>query len=561
MLVQLTISNFAIISHIEIDFKSGLNILSGETGAGKSIIISAVNLLLGGRASADLIRSGASEARVEALFNLGDNPSLEEIVSDMDVPFDGDLLIKRVISREGRNRVMINGSLTTLQMLSRLGMMMISISGQHEHQLLLRPDNHLYILDDFGGLTDERGRLSESFHDYETLKEKHRQLVREIREDRERQELNAFQVKEIEAANIIPGEDRLLEEERKRLMHAEKLQTIISQSYQALYESEESVLSGISLCIKAMERGSEIDGRLESIRRSLASARAELEETGLELMDLNNSVVIDPARLEEVGDRLQFLGDLKRKFGPSLEDVLAHKERLLHAMNDLDRKGRELEDIEKRLKKAEEDLVSRAIDLSKKRMLTAKRLEKSVEDELNLLDMAGTRFEVRLIKEAKTDDPGGSAKAIGPDGLDRVEFMISPNIGEELKPLTRIASGGELSRIMLGLKTILARRTSVETIIFDEVDSGIGGATAEIVGEKLRALAGYHQILCITHLPQIASKGETHFLVKKTVKENRTRTIISMLDPDERVLEIARLLGGKVITDQALAHAREMLSL
>ncbi len=561
MLVQLTISNFAIISHIEIDFKNGLNILSGETGAGKSIIINAVNLLLGGRASADLIRSGAGEARVEALFNLGDNPSLREMISDMDVPFDGDLLIKRVISREGRNRVMINGSLTTLQMLSRLGMMMISISGQHEHQLLLRPDNHLYILDDFGGLTGERGRLSESFHDYEILKEKHRQLVKEIREDRERQELNAFQVKEIEAANIIPGEDRLLDEERKRLVHAEKLQTIISQSYQALYESEDSVLSGISLCIKAMEKGSEIDGRLESIRRSLASAQAELEETGLELMDLNNSVIMDPSRLEEVEDRLQFLGGLKRKYGPSLEDVLVYKERLLHAMDDLDRKGKELEDIGKELKKREKDLASRAIDLSEKRAVTAKRLEKSVEDELTLLDMAGTRFDVRFLQEHKADDPGELAKAIGPDGLDRVEFMISPNIGEELKPLTRIASGGELSRIMLGLKTILARRASVETIIFDEVDSGIGGATAEIVGEKLRALAGYHQILCITHLPQIASKGETHFLVKKTVKENRTRTIISVLDPEERVLEIARLLGGKVITYQALAHAREMLSL
>ncbi|MFC1533007.1 DNA repair protein RecN [Thermodesulfobacteriota bacterium] len=561
MLVQLTISDFAIISHLEIDFRPGLNILSGETGAGKSIIINAVNLILGGRASADLIRGGAEEARVEALFNLPENLFLPEFMSDLGFPFNGELLIKRTISREGRNRITVNGSIATLQMLSRVGMMMISISGQHEHQLLLKPDNHLYLLDDFGGLIDERRKLAESFYKYESLKEKCLALERDIKESKDKQDLSAFQIKEIEAANITEGEDSILEDERKRLRNAEQLKEIIAESYQALYEKEDSILSGISFCIKGMERGSEMDRRLDSLKLTLSSAKAELEEVGLQLRDFQDSAMIDPFRLEEVEDRLQLLGSLKRKYGPTLKDILAFKDDLSGMIEDLEQKRNELEDVKKDLKKQEENTVSMAIALSGKRKNKAIKLERSVEDELDLLDMQGTRFEVRFIQEEleNISDPHRPIGAIKSEGYDRVEFMLSPNIGEELRSLSRIASGGELSRIMLALKTILARRTSVETIIFDEVDSGIGGATAEVVGEKLQSLAKYHQILCITHLPQIASKGGSHFLVKKRIKEDRAQTIISLLNPEERVKEIARLMGGKVISEQAVAHAREML--
>ncbi|MFC1868471.1 DNA repair protein RecN [Thermodesulfobacteriota bacterium] len=563
MLAQLTISNFAIISHLEIDFEPGLNILSGETGAGKSIIINAVNLILGGRASADLIRSGAKEARVEALFTLPDNPFLAELMSELGFPFDGEMLIKRTISRGGRNRIMINGSMATLQTLSRVGMMMISISGQHEHQFLLRPDSHLYLLDDFGGFIDERLALAESFNRYESLKDSLRRLRREIKESSERQDLALFQVKEIEAANITEGEDSLLEDDRKRLRYSEQLKEIINGSYQILYEKEDSVLSMISLCVKRMEKGAEMDRRLDSLRKALDSVRAEVEEAGLELRDLQNSVVIDPSRLEEVEERIQLLNSLKRKYGPSLEDTLAFKEKLSGMIGNLDRKEKELEGLNKELKQQENDTVYRAIALSKKRKISAEKLEKSVEAELNLLDMGGTRFEVNFIQEdlENLNEPDRPIRAIRPDGYDRIEFMLSSNIGEDLRPLSRIASGGELSRIMLAMKSILARKTSVETIIFDEVDSGIGGATAEVVGEKLQSLAKYHQILCITHLPQIASKGETHFLVKKRVKDNRAQTVISELGQEGRVNEIARLLGGKVISEQAVEHAREMLSL
>jgi DNA repair protein RecN (Recombination protein N) len=561
MLTQLIISDFAIISHLEIDFRPGLNIMSGETGAGKSIIINAVNLILGGRASADLIRSGAKEARVEALFSLPDNSLISKYLSELDVRSDGELLIKRTISREGRNRILINGSMATLQMLSGIGMMMISISGQHEYQALLKQDNHLFLLDDFGGLTAERMDLAESFNRYEALKEKCLKIETEIKQSRENQELALFQIKEIDAAHILDKEDSLLEEERKRLRHAEQLKDIIAGTYDTLYEKEDSIIAELSLCEKGVEKGSEIDRRLESVGNALASAKAELEETALHLRQLRDSVVISPFRLEEGEERLHFLNSLKRKYGPSLEDVMAFREELSGMIHNLDRQEKELEDIKKDLKKHKKDTVSRATALSSKRRGTAKKMEKSVEGELALLEMGGTRFEVRFAPKDLEDinDPEMLINSIGPEGYDRVEFMLSPNVGEELRPLSKIASGGELSRIMLALKTILARKASVETIIFDEVDSGIGGATAEVVGEKLNSLAEYHQTLCITHLPQIASKGETHFLVTKTVRENRTETLITALNREERVKEVGRLMGGKVVSDQAIALAREML--
>lgn len=561
MLVQLTISNFAIISQLEINFEPGLNILSGETGAGKSIIISAVNLILGGRASADLIRSGCDEARVEALFSLPENPSIMELLADLGIPFDGELLIKRTISREGRSRIMINGSMATLQMLSKVGVILISISGQHEHQLLLKPDNHLYILDDFGGLVEERMKLSESFDTYQSLIEDLHRLDREIKDSEERQELTRFQINEIDAPHIKEEEDGLLEEEKKRLQYAKQLLEIAAESYEMLYEKEDSVLSDLALCIKRIEKGAEVDERFSAIINTIMSAKVELEETALELRDLKKTIVIDPLRLEEVEERLQLLNRLKRKYGATLQDIMNFRDTLSKMIDNLDQKREERKRIKKDLKGMERDIISKASILSKKRKRVAKGLEKSVKSEIGLLDMGGTRFEVRFHSEGvgDEDDSGDGMKAIRAEGYDRVEFMLSPNIGEELRPLFRIASGGELSRIMLALKTILARTASVETVIFDEVDSGIGGATAEVVGEKLNSLADYHQILCITHLPQIASQGDTHFLVKKKVKERRTQTIISELDPEERVREIARLLGGKVISPQAIAHAKEML--
>lgn len=558
MLAHLNISNFAIISSLEIGFKPGLNIISGETGAGKSIIINAVNLILGGRASIDLVRSGTEEARVEALFNFPDNSALKNLMEEMGLPFDGELLIKRTISREGRNKISINSSIATLQMLTRLGMVMISISGQHEYQLLLKPENHLYLLDEFGGLAPEREALAETFNAYEDIKARLKKIEREIEEAKEKQDLALFQIKEIETASLVEDEDIMLEDEKKRLRYAENLKEIINDSYQILYEKEDAIISGVSQCIRAIEKGAELDKRLRPLIDILSSAKAELEEAGIELRDFRENITNDPVRLEQVEERIQVINKLKRKYGLTIRDIVALKERLSGMIYNREQMESLLEETGKDLKKKEDELVLKAIGLSKKRKDTAGQIERAVEAELNLLDMKGTRFRVGFKEDGLEGQ--GIINSIRPDGYDRVEFLLSANIGEDLRPLSRIASGGELSRIMLALKTILARKTSVETIIFDEIDSGIGGATAEIIGEKLRSLSEYNQVLCITHLPQIAGKGDAHFIVKKMVRDNRTQAAIMLLSPEERVREIARLLGGKVISERAMAHAEEMLN-
>jgi DNA repair protein RecN (Recombination protein N) len=561
MLVQLTISNFAIIGHLEIHFKPGLNILSGETGAGKSIIINAVNLILGGRASVELIRSGAEEARVEALFNAPLPSSVSVLLEEMDVPFHRELLIKRHLTREGRNRIAINGSLATLQMLSRLGQMMISLSGQHEHQLLLKPDNHLGLLDDFSGLADERESFHSIFNEYQSLTEKREALKKEIHEKQERQDLARFQREEIEKAALRQAEDTALEAEKKRLLYAEKLMEEIREAYGTLYDRDDSVLSSLSQTLRRLERGSDLEERLKAIVKALSSAKAEIEDSAMDLRELQRGIVMDPRRLEEVEERLQLIHKLKRKYGTSIDDILKFKDRLVEMMENLDQRKVEVDRMQRRIEEVEKALVAKATLLSKKRRQAATRFEDSVKEELALLSMGGIQFEVRFQDplESLKAEPEALLKKLRAEGLDRVEFMLSPNVGEELKPLSKIASGGELSRIMLAMKTILARTSSVETIVFDEVDSGIGGATAEVVGDKLRSLAKYHQILCITHLPQIASKGMTHFVVEKQVVEGRTATVISELDHEDRVKEIARLLGGKKVSQKALAHARELL--
>ncbi len=562
MLVQLNITDFAIIKNIEISLRPGLNILSGETGAGKSIVINAMNLILGGRASADLIRSGCREARVEALFSFPQDRLPSEILTDLGRPFDGELLIKRTVSREGRNRISVNGAIVTLQMLSLLGSALISISGQYEHQLLLKPDNHLYLLDDFGGLSEERTELAGVFNKCQLLKEKKTRLEKEINNTSGKQELTRFQIREIEEAEIIPGEDEALAEEKRRLQHAEELREIVSEGYQTIYERNDSVLSSISQCAKRMDMGAELDPRLCSIRDGLKEIEVTLEDISFGLRDFQNEVHMDPYRLEQVMDRLELLNTLKRKYGPTLDDVHVSRDRLAAMMYDLDEKKERLSQLEAERQELDADVTDRAGDLSGKRKKAAKKLEKAVENELQHLHMRETRFQVKFDGDRTDGGQDGKEKTgeIRADGFDRPEFLISPNVGEELRPLSKIASGGELSRIMLAIKTILARTASVETIIFDEVDSGISGATAEVVGEKVLSLAEYHQIICITHLPQIASQGKTHFLVKKEVSNGRTHTLISELDDETRVQEIARLVGGKEITSSAVAHAREMLN-
>ncbi|MFO7985075.1 MAG: DNA repair protein RecN [Desulfatiglandaceae bacterium] len=556
MLVQLNITNFAIIRHLELSLGQGLNTLSGETGAGKSIIITAINLIRGGRSSADLIRTGCNESTVEALFSLPQHPAMEKILADAGIPFDGELLIKRSIFREGRNKVFINGTMATLEMLSTLTPGLISVSGQHEHQLLLKPDNHLHLLDRFSGLQEERSRFQALFRQYQSLNQNIHTQEKTLREQKERQELAKFQMEEIEIADPSPGEDETLAEERTRLQHAEDLLQIASEGYQSLYERHDSVISAIARSIKSLNKGAEMDPNLVTLRDALSEVEAKLEDIAFSLRDFQKTVHIDPRQLEQVTERLDLLNRLKRKYGRPLRELMRFKEELADTLNTIDQSEEALNTLKARRDELFDTLVHEAGKLSRKRRRAAEDFETAVEGELAQLQMKDTRFKVRF--DQAPGFPTGTAP--GPDGVDKVEFMISPNVGEALRPLSKIVSGGELSRILLALKTILASTGTVETLIFDEVDSGVSGATAQVVGEKLSALAGYHQILCITHLPQIASQGHTHFLATKAVANDRTQATIRALDAEARIKEIARLLGGRKITSQALAHAREMLN-
>ena len=562
MLVRLCISNFAIISHLEIGFYPGLNILSGETGAGKSIVINAVNLLLGARASSELIRKGASEARVEGLFRVPPSSSIKHILEQMDVPFEGEIVIKRMVSKKGRNRITINGSIATLNMLAQLGPRLISISGQHANQALLSPENHLYLLDDFGGLTTQRQILAQGVRQFARLNNEIRALKEEILRAQERQELARFQAEEIDRAAIRPGEDRDLEEERRRIKFAEQLFKSATDGYTLLYDDDEAVISRISRCLRDLERAAEIDSKLSDAVDSLKVAKAEIEEAAYSLRDYIDNTQHDPARLEQIEDRIYLLNQLKRKYGPSLEDVLAYREGLSSTIQDLVHNKALLEKKEKALDQIKGDIISKALRLSALRKETARKLEIAVEEELKHLHMKGTSFRVYFGGPSGHDEAMSTfpVDLIREEGVDEIEFMISPNEGEPLRPLAKIASGGELSRIVLALKSILARVASVETVIFDEVDSGISGATADVVGDKLLGLSKKHQVLCITHLPQIASKGQAHFLVKKKVQDGRTQTTILELDRRGKVMEIARLLGGKEITQKAISRAEEMVS-
>ncbi len=561
MLVHLNIRNFAIIDNLSLTFKNGLNTLSGETGAGKSVIINAVNLILGARSSADLIRTGCDEASVEAHFVFPDNPNLKKMFQEWGIPYKHELNIKRSIFRAGRNTVHINNAPATLQILARLAPHMVSVSGQHAHQYLLKPDHYLYLLDEFSGLENDRNHFSGEFENYQKLKDRIRNSEKRIAEYRERQELSGFQLQEIERVAPKPGEDEALNEEKIRLQHAEDLLEIARNGYQTLYEQNDSILSVLSRCGKNVAKGALLDKRLSPIADALAELAVNIEDVSFSLRDFQDTVQIDPKRLTAVSDRIEALNGLKRKYGGTLEAVLRFKEQLASRYDDQVEEEDALAELMEKRKALETGLMAQADQLSSKRREGARGLKAAVEGELRQLHMKETQFEAVFEEDSEItgDLAADRLKTLGPHGFDRVAFMLSTNPGEALKPLSTIASGGELSRIMLAFKTILAKNASVETVVFDEVDSGISGATAEVVGEKLVSLAAFHQILCITHLPQIACQGENHFLVKKEISDGRTRAIITELTPEARVKEIARLLGGRKTTSHAMAHAKAML--
>ncbi|MDI7260349.1 MAG: DNA repair protein RecN [Thermodesulfobacteriota bacterium] len=553
MLQNLRIRNFALIDELNLSFSKGFNVITGETGTGKSIILNAVHLLLGDRAGEEMIRSSEEEANVEALFDISGNREAKERIKEKAPKVhcseeEDSFLVRRVISRSGRGKVFINENLVTLGMLSEVGEKLLSVYGQHEHQSLQRAETHIDILDEFGVLLDLREEFQEHFERYISLSEE----VRRIREEKERrikeQELMAFQLREIEASGIRMGEEEALKEERRILSHAKKLMDFINLSEELLYEGEGSTVERIQTILRQGREMAAIDPSLNEVIKGLETASIQLEEIALSLRNYLRRIEINPARLEEVENRLEEVERLKRKYGLTVEGMLHFKEKIEKALRSFTSNEERLNQLEGIMGSLQGEVIALARKLSWERKRVASELKKSVEKELGSLGMKKTAFEVRM-----EDTP------LSPKGMDRVEFLISPNVGEEVKPLAKIASGGELSRMMLAMKKILARIGGRQVLVFDEVDSGIGGAIAEVVGKKLKELSKDHQVVCVTHLPQIACFADTHHSVRKEVREGRTFTIVDQLEKEAVADEIARMLGGVKVTEKTRAHAKEMI--
>jgi len=563
MLRELSIRNFAIIDDLQISFSEGLAILSGETGAGKSIIINAVNLLLGSRATAKLIRAGYETAELEALFQIKKQSPIAKIMKDNGYNPEEGLLIRRTVSRKDRHRIYINGHLATIGILNLITENLASISGQHAHQGLLKEDQQLAIIDQFGGLTAMREKVSGCFHEIVPLIRKLNDLKHKRDRQAEHIQLLEFQQKEIRQTSITPGEDAALEQERTRLKNSEALFQAVQGSIEMLYDSQGAAVEGLLAVKKDLEKASTIDPVLGPKAERIAEAAFHLEDVADELRTYLKNIQMDESRLETVEARLDTLVKLKRKYGNSLEAVLLRLESIDHALSDMGNLSEDIAGTEKNLFELHGKLTELTHKLSWNRKETAKTLAEKVEKELTSLKMPHTKFDIwfRTMPAAEDADPylTVNGQTVFETGIDQATFRIAPNVGEPLKPLSAIVSGGELSRVVLALKAILAETEMVETIVFDEVDAGIGGSVAEVVGKKLSALARHHQVVCITHLPQIAKFGDHHFRISKQVSDGRTRTTIQRLGEAERVKEIARMLGGEKITRATLDHAHEML--
>jgi DNA repair protein RecN (Recombination protein N) len=538
MLRFLRIRNLAVIESVDVEFEPGFNVLTGETGAGKSILVEAVGLLLGARASADLVRTGEAQATIEAIF--------ETDAAD-------ELIVRRDISNQGRSRSFINGALATAAALRDLSARLVELHGQHEHQALLDPQTHLPLLDSYATLDADAARVAAAWGEVRALRDQLDRSRMDAREKAARLDLIAFQLGEIEKAAPRPGEDEELAATRQVLASAERIQRLCEDSYTTLYESDGAVLAGLGGVWKRVGELATIDPQFAPYMDARDGIKSQLEDLAYFLRSYSEGVDASPGRLQQVEDRLALLERLKRKHGPALQDVIDTGESLRRERDLLTGASEKAEDLQRHLAEATGRFLEVARALSQRRRAAATPFARGLEALLAELAMARTRFEVRF------NDRELPADAWSERGIDQAEFFLSPNVGEDLRPLARIVSGGELSRVMLALKTMAAGDGADRTLIFDEVDAGIGGRVADVVGSKLRELGGGFQVLCITHLPQIAARATTQFRIEKTVRGKRTVTTVERLEENGRVDEIGRMIGGASISEPVLASAREML--
>lgn len=555
MLNELSITNFAIIDELRVSFDEGLNIISGETGAGKSILIGAVSLLLGDRAAAEMIRTQADTATVEALFDIRGDKILREKLLQMGFPAGDELIIRRVISRTGKNRSQINGQMATLTNLADISESLIHICGQHEHQIILGAESHIDILDEFGGCLDVRKAFLAQYERYLELTGRIKNLENMRRTRAEKIDLIEFQLAEIEKVNPQAGEDAALSDEKKVLANAQKLSDWANRAYDLLYAEQGCINEKLKDVLSQIKEIQKIDSGLNVPATDVEGSFVVLQETALTLRDYTQRLVFDPEKLAAIDERLDAVNRLKRKHGGTLDAVLAAREQMARELLSVSNVAEELASLSTEKDDLTADLRKKAFALSALRQSAAVRLKKAVDAQIHDLNMPHASFLVEFLRRSSETD-----EDFGPKGGDDVEFYLAANVGEAPKPLNRIASGGELSRIVLALKNVLSQTSRMGTAVFDEVDSGIGGATAEIVGRKLKDVSANHQVICITHLPQIASFGNLHLRVTKKVVAGRTSTMVEKLDHQQKIEEISRMLGGVDLTQTARDHARAMLA-
>jgi DNA repair protein RecN (Recombination protein N) len=565
MLSELAIKNFAIIDDIRIQFQGGLTVLTGETGAGKSIIIEAVNLILGSRASHDLIRTGHENAELEAFFDITPDTDQAKLMTDQGIDFEEGLMIRRIISSKGRHKVFINSRQSSMQLLKDLTENLAAISSQHAHQGLLKEKNHLDILDRFSAVFPLRQDVNIIYNELIASIKELRELTADEENFFKESEFLKFQIAEIKNANILENEDIELEKTKRRLKNASQLFETFNFGINKLYESDGSIIERLSAIKARIEKHKDADPELGEKAQTIDSILFDLEDMATDFRTYLSKINLEEGSLEKIENRLDLIQKLKRKYGGSLESIFSQYSEMKDKFSKIGNVKERIVQIKEKIVALKDQYVKKAILLSSKRKKKAKELSSLVETELNELEMNQARFVIN-IDELKGDPLQdivtiNEVKAFS-TGFDNISFYMSTNPGEKSKPLTKIVSGGELSRIVLALKIILSRTESLETLIFDEVDAGIGGATSEKVGIKLAGLAKNNQVICITHLAQIAKYGKNHFKILKSVSNQKTLTsIIPLTSKDDKADELARMIGGSEITKATLDHAREMLNI
>lgn len=562
MITELTIRNLAVIEQITVSFRNGFSVLTGETGAGKSIIIDALGLIAGGRGSAELVRYGCDKAEIEAQFDIPAGHPAYGVLAKLGIEAANDehLIVRRDMTAQGKSTSRINGQLVNLAMLREVGECLVNIHGQHEHQSLMKAEAHLQWLDLFDAerIVPVRTQFEQSYDRYVQQKKELRQLEETSKNALQMADLYRFQIEEIGSAALKIGEDEWLLEEKRKLANAEKLFQNVADSYDALYGSK-----GLTTISKAVSRITDIaavdSAVLGPLLEQLQSAFYQLEDAAFQLRDYRDRIEFNPERLEQIEDRLTTIGSLRRKYGDTIAEIIAYEQQIKEQLELIENKDETIRRLEQELEREQEHLLKIGTKLSELRQSAAKRLAGGIEAELKALHMERTRFDVHFPRLGKQSL--GESTAMSRSGLDEAEFLISANPGEPLRPLAKIASGGEMSRIMLAMKAIFARVDRIPVLVFDEVDTGVSGRAAQAIAEKMSELSRHCQVFSITHLPQVACMADSHYLIRKTVQGDRTYTSVDDVRGSERIRELARMLGGVEVTETTLSHAREMIEL